>query len=77
MINHDKATGRPGKLGELRDNYQSQQHYPLKRQSRQQQTTTSFKIFENNKEWYFVRIQLTILLKYHALFVIFEKVVKF
>ena len=36
---------------------------------------TSFPIFENNKVWYFKRIvcQQTILMKYHALFIIFEK----
>ena len=40
---------------------------------------TSFLIFKRNKEWYFMRIvcQQTILMKYHALFVIFEKVAKF
>ena len=51
---------------------------PSKRQSRLQQTTnfaTSFLIFEKNKVWYFMRIlcQQTILVKYHALFVTFEK----
>ena len=54
----------------------------LKRQSRLQQTTnlvTSFPIFENNKVWYFMKIvcQQTILMKYHTLFVIFEKAAKF
>ena len=36
---------------------------------------TSFLIFDKNKVWYFMRIicQQTILMKYHALFVIFEK----
>ena len=52
--------------------------YPLKSQSRLQQTTnfsTSFLIFETNKVWYFMRIvcQQTILVKYHALFVILKK----
>ena len=47
-------------------------YWPLKRQSRQQQTTnfaTSFLIFERNKIWYFMRIvcQQTILMKDHAL----------
>ena len=55
---------------------------PLKRQSWLQQTTnfaTSLLIFERNKEWYFMRIvcQQTILMKYHALFVVFEKAAKF
>ena len=55
---------------------------PLKRQSQLQQTTnfeTYFPIFEKNKVWYFMRIvcQQTILMKYHALFVIFEKATKF
>ena len=38
-----------------------------------------FFIVQKNKVWYFVRIvcQQTILKKYHALFVIFEKAVKF
>ena len=36
-------------------------------------------IFKKNKAWYFMRIvcQQTILMKYHALFVIFEKAGKF
>ena len=55
--------------------------YPLKRQSRLQQTTNFVKslILEKNKVWYFIRIvcQQTILMKYHALFVIFEKAAKF
>ena len=47
-----------------------------------QQTTnfaTFLLIFERNKEWYFMRIvcQQTILIKYHNLFVNFEKVAKF
>ena len=39
----------------------------------------SFLIFERNKEWYFMRIvcQQTILMKYHALIVISEKVANF
>ena len=50
----------------------------LKRQSQLQQTTilaTSFPIFEENKVWYLMRIVClqTILMKYHALLVIFEK----
>ena len=48
----------------------------LKRQSRLQQTTnfeTSYPIFEKNKVCYF----MTILMKYHALFGIFEKAAKF
>ena len=50
----------------------------LKHQSWLQQMTnfaTSFLIFKRNKEWYFMRMvcQQTILMKYHALFVIFEK----
>ena len=45
---------------------------------RLQQTTnfvTSFLIFERNKVWYFIGIvcQQTILMKYHAVFEIFEK----
>ena len=38
-----------------------------------------FPNFQNNKVWYFMRIvcQQTILMKYHALFVIFEKAAKF
>ena len=38
-----------------------------------------FPIFQLNKVWYFMRIvcQQTILMKYHALFVIFEKAAKF
>ena len=38
-----------------------------------------FPNFERNNEWYFMRIvcQQTILMNYHALFVIFEKVAKF
>ena len=35
-----------------------------------------FLIFERNKAWYFMRMQ-TILMKYHALFVIFEEAAKF
>ena len=40
---------------------------------------TSFLIFDKNKVLYFMRIvcQQTILMKYHALFVIFEKAAKF
>ena len=36
-------------------------------------------LFERNKVWYFMSIvcQQTILMKYHALFVIFEKAAKF
>ena len=54
----------------------------LKRQSRLQQTThfeTSFPIFDKNKVWYYMRIvcQQTILMKYHALLVIFEKAATF
>ena len=54
---------------------------PFKRQSQLQQTTnfaTSLLIFERNREWYFMIIirQQTILMKYHALFVIFEKAAK-
>ena len=49
----------------------------LKHQSRLRQTTnfvTSLLIFERNKEWYFMRIvcKQTILMKYHALFVILK-----
>ena len=50
-------------------------YQPLKCQSRQQQMTnfaTSFLMLRKNKEWYFM-----ILMKYHALIVIFEKVAKF
>ena len=38
-----------------------------------------FPNFEKSKVWYFMRIvcQQTILIKYHALFVIFEKAAKF
>ena len=38
-----------------------------------------FPIFDKNKVWYYMRIvcQQTILMKYHALFVIFEKAAKF
>ena len=38
-----------------------------------------FPSFDKNKVWYFMKIvcQQTILLKYHALFVIFEKAAKF
>ena len=55
---------------------------PVKRQSRLQQMTnfvTSFLIFDKNKVWYYMRIvcQKTILMKCHALFVIFEKAAKF
>ena len=55
---------------------------PLKRQSQLQQATnfaTFLLIFRKNKEWYFMRIacQQTILMKYHALFVIFEEAAKF
>ena len=64
--------------------YETSHHevLPLKRQSQLQQTTnlvTLFQIFEKNKVWYFMRIvcQQTILMKYHALFVIFEKATKF
>ena len=54
----------------------------LKVQSWLQQTTnfvTSFLIFEKNKVWYFIRIvcQQTILMKCHALFLIFENAAKF
>ena len=57
-------------------------YQPLKRQSQLQQMTnfaTSFLIFEKNKVRYFMRIvcQQTILMKYHALFVSFEKASKF
>ena len=40
---------------------------------------TSIQIFETNKVWYFMRIvcQQTILMIYHALFVIFDKAAKF
>ena len=56
--------------------------WPLKHQSRLQQTTnfeTSFPIFDKNKVWYYMRIvcQQTILMKYHVLFVIFEKAANF
>ena len=39
----------------------------------------SFPIFDKNKVWYYMRIvcQQLILMKYHALFVIFEKAAKF
>ena len=42
-------------------------------------TAADDKFCEKNKEWYFMRIvcQQTILMKYHALFVIFEKAAKF
>ena len=55
-----------------------EQFQPLKLQPRLQQTTifaTFFSIFEENKVRYFMRIvcQQTILMKYHALFVIFLK----
>ena len=58
------------------------QTYPLKHQSLLQQTSnfaSSFLIFEKNKVWYFMRIvcQQTILMKYHALFIIFEIEAKF
>ena len=38
-----------------------------------------FPNFQKNKVWYFMRnvCQKTILMKYHALFVIFEKAAKF
>ena len=38
-----------------------------------------FQIYDKNKVWYFMRIfcQQTILVKYHALFVIFKKAPKF
>ena len=38
-----------------------------------------FRVFNKNNVWYFMRIvcQQTILMKYHALFVIFEKAAKF
>ena len=38
-----------------------------------------FPNFEKNKVWYFMRIicQQTILMKYHALFISFEKAAKF
>ena len=38
-----------------------------------------FPIFHKNKLWYYMRIvcQQTILMKYHALFVIFDKAAKF
>ena len=38
-----------------------------------------FLIFNKNKVWYYMRIvfQQTILLKYHALYIIFEKAGKF
>ena len=57
-------------------------YLPLKRQSRLQQTTNFvafFLVFDKNKVWYFMRIvcQQTILMKGHALFVIFEKAAKF
>ena len=57
-------------------------HYPLKRQSQLQQTTnfaTSFLVFDKNKVRNFMRIvcQQTILMKFHALFVIFENATKF
>ena len=60
----------------------SMDYYPLKRQSQLQQMTnfaTSFLVFDKNKVWYFMRIvcQQTILMKYHALLVIFEKAAKF
>ena len=47
-------------------------------QSQLQQTTnfsTSFLIFEKNKEWYFMRIvcQQTILMKYHAYLLFLKK----
>ena len=53
----------------------------LKRQSQLQQRTNfakSFPIFDKNKVWYYMRIVClqTILMKYHALFVIFEKAAK-
>ena len=40
---------------------------------------TSYLIFDKNKVWYYMRIvcQQTILIKYHALFVIFEKAATF
>ena len=43
------------------------------------QQTASFPIFDKNKVWYYMRIiwQQTILMKYHALFVIVEKAAKF
>ena len=55
---------------------------PLRRQSQLQQKknfTKSFPIFEKNKVWYFMRIvcQQTIIMKYHALFVILEKAARF
>ena len=36
---------------------------------------TTFSIFDKNKVWYYMRIvcQQTILMKYHGLFIIFEK----
>ena len=61
----------------------AQERYkPLKRQSRLQQTTnfvTFFPICDKIKVWYYMRIvcQQTILMKYHALLVIFEKASKF
>ena len=56
--------------------------YPLKRQSHLQQTTnfaTFFPILDKNKVLYYMRIvcQQMILMKYHALWVIFEKAAKF
>ena len=56
--------------------------WPLKRQSGLQQTTnfaTIFPIFDKIKVWYYMRIvcKQTILMKYDALLVIFEKVAKF
>ena len=53
----------------------------LKSQSQLQQTTNfgiSFPIFDKNKVYYMrIVCQQTILMKYHALFVTFEKAAKF
>ena len=61
---------------------QSRTYQPLKWQSGLQGTTNfaaSFPVFDKNKVWYFMRIacQQTILVKYRALYVIFEKAAKF
>ena len=56
-------------------------HVTLKAPQLQQTTNfgTSYLIFEKNKVWYFMRIvcRQTILMKYHGLFVFFEKAAKF
>ena len=71
-----------GRKNSFIDFWNEKKSEPLKRQSQLQQTTnfaTPLPIFDKNKVWYYMRIvcQQTILMKYHALFIIFEKAAKF